>query len=176
MWNLEFKDQLCPRGRTNRVGKQEAAGAAGPGIKGFRWGPEGVGAGLQALRVGVIGTHPFSGGDVCPPLLAVPVQPGMEARDASWPGVAGTPPPGDVPPPHCPLAFQGDDSAPTLSFPPWAADPLPTPTPCGLFCPKRSAYLSRLSQTSQSLTLSWRGPVVPRSGLCRAERALWPPA
>lgn len=34
MWNLEFKDQLCPWGRTNRVGKQEAAGAAGPGIKG----------------------------------------------------------------------------------------------------------------------------------------------
>lgn len=100
---------------------------------------------MQALRVGVICTHPFSRGDVCPPLLAVPVQLGMEARDASWPGVVGTPPPGDVhhpPPPHCPLAFQGDDSAPTLSFPPWAADPLPAPTPCGLYCPKRSAYLS----------------------------------
>lgn len=57
---------------------------------------------MQALRVGVICTHPFSRGDVCPPLLAVPVQLGMEARDASWPGVVGTPPPGDVhhPPPR----------------------------------------------------------------------------
>lgn len=59
MWNLEFKDQLCPWGRTNRVGKQEAAGAAGPGIKGSGGG-HGVVAGSQVLRVGVIWTHPFS--------------------------------------------------------------------------------------------------------------------
>lgn len=52
MWNLEFKDQLCPLGLANRVGKQEAVGAAGPGVKGSERDGRGVVARLLGPRVG----------------------------------------------------------------------------------------------------------------------------
>ena len=73
MWNSEFKDQLCPWGQTNRAGKQEATGAAGPGIKGSRGGRRWVQA-CRSPESGSAVPAVSSVGIVCLPLSIVPPQ------------------------------------------------------------------------------------------------------
>ena len=74
MWNSEFKDQLCPWGQTNRAGKQEATGAAGPGIKGSSRGGRG-GYRLAGPQSRGQPHRPVSSvGIVCLPLSIVPSQ------------------------------------------------------------------------------------------------------
>lgn len=146
MWNLEFKDQLCPQGRTNRVGKQEAAGAARPRIKGSGGGQRGW---LQALRVGVICTHPFSWGGRVPAIArcasAARGEEGWKQETPAgqgWLGLLPSPPP---------LAFQGDYFVPTLSFPSKGnRQSPPTNTLWPLLSQQVSMPLSRLSQTSKA--------------------------
>lgn len=111
MWNSEFKDQLCPWGQTNRAGKQEATGAAGPGIKGST----GVGGGGYRLAGpqsrGQLHRPISSVGIVCLPLSIVPSQRGErkeggkqpEAAKAGWDSSTQ-----EVFSPAGSLAFQGD--------------------------------------------------------------------
>lgn len=169
MWNLEFKDQLCPQGRTNRVGKQEAAGAAGPGIKGSGGGQRGW---VQACRPSGSGSSaPMASprGDVCPPLSAMRVQP--EARDTGWPGMAGTPPLGRCPPPPSPC-IPGRSLCPHPGLPLQRQQTVFHPTP---FVPTgQQTFLQALPDLPKPYAHP-KGTVGPGSGLGRVERASWLP-
>lgn len=63
MWNLRVQGSALSLGWTNRAGKQEAAGAAGPGVKGSGGG-RGVAAGLSPGMGSAASSSPPPGGCV----------------------------------------------------------------------------------------------------------------
>lgn len=116
MWNSEFKDQLCPWGQTNRAGKQEATGAAGPGIKGSSRGGRRWAQACRSPESGSAVPAVSSVGIVCLPLSIVPPQRVRGRKEEKHRGCQGRlgllHSRGALP---CwPLAFQGDYLTPTL--------------------------------------------------------------
>ena len=172
MWNSEFKDQLCPWGQTTRAGKQEATGAAGPGIKGSSRGGRG-GYRLAGPQSRGQPHRPVSSvGIVCLPLSIVPSQRVRGRKEEKHRGCQGRlgllHSRGILP---CwPLAFQGDYLTPTLpQLHKGSRGFSHQGCPISLSPPPRS----RPSQTSQ--TGKQREPCAWRLPEEREEGTQWPP-